>query len=67
MPSAPSTAAIATETNNRKPWRTPQPIEPSSHSPSHSEVPMTTRKTAKMTSAMASAPRAATRPTSPAI
>ena len=58
---------MATDTNNRTPWSTPQPIDPSSHSPSHSDVPMTSRKTAKMTRPMASAPSAATLPTSPAI
>ena len=67
MPTARRSAAMATDTNSRTPWITPQPIEPRSHSPTNNDNPMTSRKTAKTTRMKASAPRAMTRPTSPAI
>ena len=45
-------------TNSRTPWRTPQPIEPSSHSPRNSDVPMIARMTATMTRPTAAATEA---------
>ena len=63
-PRARSTSATAAETKSRTPWRTPQPIEPSSHSPRNSDVPMIARNAAMMTRATAAATRPAKRPPS---
>ncbi len=60
IPTARRTAAIATERNSSTPWTTPQPIDPRTHSPIPSDVPMTRRKTAKTTSRKARKPSAAT-------
>ena len=52
-PTAASPQATAIAVNSRTPWRTPQPIEPSSHSPRNSDVPTTARMRAQTTTAKA--------------
>ena len=48
-----ATTAIAIESSVKR--RTPQPIEPNSHSPTNSDEPIVTSRTAKIARAIASA------------